>query len=470
MKKILIFICASLLTGSCDNDEKYLFGTGPDERLQETITKYQDMLCNAPYGWLVAVGTQSTHQLNGGAYRLWMKFSSDNRVTMCSDQSDIAAVTPQTSSYRIKAMLFPTLMFDTYNYLHVMADPAVLITGGTSGSGLYSDFDFEFRTTITGNEDEFVLTGRFNDCPIVFKKATQQEAEAVTEGTLIDIKTTVASYWDTMLYPSIDIGGFIVQMGIGSRLVMITYKEAEGTIQTVMTPAYTEFNRDVRLMVPFVYENVAFDRLVWNGTKYVVNVLGNNYDVYDHGMPSYPFEFGIDQPYTLLRVSESQLNNAAGKSMVDPFLNDVWNAMYNAVLTLPRFIDYFTVAFGRDATSNPQMTLTFSYSNATGTIYLAYAYYRINTESDGTVYFTNMQTTAGNMNTIGPSMAENILSFFLYEGTGLTGANSNIVVPASGNKFMLDWAPNMTPGLSATLGGFYVVSNPSCYMPGIPGN
>jgi hypothetical protein len=77
-----------------------------------------------------------------------------------------------------------------------------------------------------------------------------------------------------------------------------------------------------------------------------------------------------------------------------------------------------------------------------------------------------MQSTSGNANTVGPRMANNILKYFLYSGTG--NANGTTVT-ASGNKFKIGWAPCYTPGISL-MGGFYLASDPTNYMPGVLGN
>ena len=49
---------------------------------------------------------------------------------MFSDFDSTSAVTLQESSYRLKAEQQPTLIFDTYSYVHVLADPneAVVIS------------------------------------------------------------------------------------------------------------------------------------------------------------------------------------------------------------------------------------------------------------------------------------------------------------------------------------------------------
>ncbi|MDR0667974.1 MAG: BACON domain-containing protein [Prevotellaceae bacterium] len=171
--------------------------------------------------------------------------------------------------------------------------------------------------------------------------------------------------------------------------------------------------------------------------------------------------FGYGQTFSLLTCNRSLLNTPAGNSLLDPFLS-VYNSMYAAVAALPRYINYISIKFN---TGN-QMLLTANYSNSAGTSYLAYFYFTVNTEPDGTVYFTDMQPTSGNASTVGPRMANNILKYLLYSGTG--NANGTTVT-ASGNKFKIRWAPSYTPGVSE-LGGFYVVSDPSNYIPGVLGN
>ncbi|MDR2449820.1 MAG: BACON domain-containing protein [Prevotellaceae bacterium] len=169
-------------------------------------------------------------------------------------------------------------------------------------------------------------------------------------------------------------------------------------------------------------------------------------------------DFGYGKTYRTLTCNKSILNTAAGSSMFDPFLS-IYDAMYNAVAGLPRYITYISVIFN----DNNQMQLRAGYTNAGGTLYSADFYYTINTEPDGTVYFTNFVTTTGNANTVGPRMASNILKYFLYSGTG--NANGTTVT-ASGNKFKIARAPIYTPGVSL-LGGFYLISDPTNYIPGI---
>ena len=222
MKKILTYFFSAVMLlsiTSCKDDDKYLFGEGPDERLEKKLAEYQNLLCNAPNGWMVMVGTKNTGD-NGGAYRLYMKFTQDNHVTMYSDKDDTQAVTPKTSSYRLKSMLVPTLMFDTYNYLHELADTDAAISGGTAGNGLLSDFDFNLINEPDG--DKIVAVGRKNSCPIVMRKATAEEEAAITGGDplLRIIITTTAANWAAIKYATLDVDGLLVQLEMPPNAVI----------------------------------------------------------------------------------------------------------------------------------------------------------------------------------------------------------------------------------------------------------
>jgi hypothetical protein len=171
--------------------------------------------------------------------------------------------------------------------------------------------------------------------------------------------------------------------------------------------------------------------------------------------------FGYGKTYRTLTCNKSILNTVVGNSIVDPFLS-IYDAMYNSVAGVPRYITYISIIFN----DNNQMQLRASYTNSAGSSFFADFYYTINTEPDGTVYFTNFVTTTGNANTVGPRMANNILKYFLYSGTGNTNGTT---VTASGNKFKIAQAATYTPGISL-LGSLYVVSDFTNYIPGLLGN
>jgi hypothetical protein len=172
MKRSLLYsLCIAVLFASCKKDDDYVFDKSPDERINEILAEYQSALVNAPHGWR---GVIAPSLAQGGVFSFYFKFNNENRVEMFSDFDSLSSVTPMTSSYRLKALQQPSLIFDTYSYVHVLADPDARNNGGAWGWGLGSDFEFAIEGM---SGDTIKLVGRFNRSKAFLVKATQQEAQ-----------------------------------------------------------------------------------------------------------------------------------------------------------------------------------------------------------------------------------------------------------------------------------------------------
>jgi len=172
MKKHLIYLSLVIaIFSACEKEDDPVFDQSPDERLNETLTMYQGELTGAPYGWKAMVFPAG---MPNSVFSFYMKFNGSNRVSMFSDFDAESSTTLQESSYRLKALQQPSLLFDTYSYLHVLCDPDAGVNGGAYGKGLYSDFEFALDS-ISG--DTIHLTGRFNKSKAYLVKATQEEAQ-----------------------------------------------------------------------------------------------------------------------------------------------------------------------------------------------------------------------------------------------------------------------------------------------------
>ncbi|MFT3680467.1 MAG: DUF4302 domain-containing protein [Ferruginibacter sp.] len=179
MKKILLsLLSASLILLSCKKDNDRVFKESFDERINGSLAKYQSVLSGAQYGWKAFITTDNG---NGGTYAFYMKFNDSNRVTMVSDFDTAFAVTPKASSYRLRQQQQPTLIFDTYSYVHILADPnenVVIfsdVNHGEVGQGLLSDFEFIIKPDDIAS-DTLKLTGKVNGARLVMTKATAEES------------------------------------------------------------------------------------------------------------------------------------------------------------------------------------------------------------------------------------------------------------------------------------------------------
>jgi hypothetical protein len=181
MKKYLIGLCFLVIAAaSCRKvDDTSVFGKTADQRLTETLAAYQTKLTSQTNGWKALLYTAS-----GGIYSFYFHFNDSNRVKMLSSFDSTSAVTFKESSYRLKALQQPSLLFDTYSYIHVPADPNPAISGGGLGTGLQSDFEFYFEDRLT-TVDTLTLIGRFNGSKMTLTRATAAEAAGYASGQLV---------------------------------------------------------------------------------------------------------------------------------------------------------------------------------------------------------------------------------------------------------------------------------------------
>lgn len=169
MKSIVFYILSALFfVTSCTKDEP-LFDKLADERINQTIEEYQSALTSSPTGWKATIIPGS-----GGIFHFHFRFNNENRVVMFADFDTTTAKYQKESSYRLKSEQQPTLIFDTYSYLHLLSDPDARVNGGDFGFGLASDFEFSLDSLLT---DAIVLTGKMNKTKLRLERASQQELD-----------------------------------------------------------------------------------------------------------------------------------------------------------------------------------------------------------------------------------------------------------------------------------------------------
>lgn len=211
MKKNIIYLFAiiTLLFGCKKNDE-YIFDQSPDERVNKVLDDLQAKLANAPNGWKAVL----TSAVNVD-YNFYFDFNKENRVKMISDFTKESSTNLMESSYRLKAMQQPALIFDTYSYLHIIADPDPNVNGGTAGQGLNSDFEFAYSpTNNTAKGDSLFFTGRFKGSKLVLVPATAAEETSILGGGY-------AKSWDfhtISAYNTYRYGGQTYSWNIGGKI------------------------------------------------------------------------------------------------------------------------------------------------------------------------------------------------------------------------------------------------------------
>jgi len=181
---LLILLLITGLSACKKNDPDY-FGKTPTERSTEALSKYQAQLTGATNGWKAIL-----YPNGGGVYLFSIKFGADNKVAMLSDIDAETSTTSNESAYSIKQLQAPSLVFDTYSYIHLLSDPDPNVFGGNSGAGYSSDFEFSFdkmsgdTVTLIGNKNGSKLT--------LVKAATAAEYTSFTTGTTVVFTTLSA--------------------------------------------------------------------------------------------------------------------------------------------------------------------------------------------------------------------------------------------------------------------------------------
>lgn len=233
MRKTLLYIAAATIGFYGCKKHEDVFDQSPDERVNEALAKYQSALTASQYGWK---GLIYPAGLEGGVVAFYFKFNEANRVEMFSDFDSASAVTPMTASYRLKALQQPALLFDTYSYVHVLADPDAAVNGGSYGAGLISDFEFAIDG-IAG--DSIKLTGRFNKSKAVLVKATQQEMQSYYDKKYSNrIFNNISKY--LTYFKRLVVGGsqYEIQVNQLTRTITFTWVDADGVIHTYTTGYY----------------------------------------------------------------------------------------------------------------------------------------------------------------------------------------------------------------------------------------
>jgi len=246
MKNYIAILILLLSLTACRRDfDKTIFGETPDERLTKTLDSLQSRLANEPGGWngFLTTGTG----LRAGFYFV---FNNNNRVSMGSDIVTNGS-RPKESSYRLKALQQPCLIFDTYSYLHILADPNGDVNGGTDGVGLQSDFEFAYDPS-ANNTDSIVLIGRMHNSRLVLRPGSRQDRNAFDAAGLDN-----AFVFDSLSKRYLNYFKQFVLAGNPYELVVNTRKKSlkmawreGGVYREAMSYYYTTPSGNVELITP----------------------------------------------------------------------------------------------------------------------------------------------------------------------------------------------------------------------------
>lgn len=270
----LYIILLVLFFAGCTKDKSTsLFGEKPEERMGKVLADYKARLTESTYGWKTAV-----YPSNGGAYSFFFTFGTDDRMTMYSDVTVAAGGTAKGSTYRLKAVQRPSLLFDTYSYLHLLADPDPAVYGGQIGHGFSIDFEYAIDSAVT---DTIKLTGITYGTKMILVKANEAEYNAYTAGQLGEVVSATEDYIQQTpwLYLQFE-DGKRLQVSINTYLktFALTYIDDAGQVQS-LTSAYYYTPDGIYLQTPVAYGSNTFHEIFWDDVNQVFYVSVNGVQV-----------------------------------------------------------------------------------------------------------------------------------------------------------------------------------------------
>lgn len=295
MKKLIIYtlLSAALFAGCKKDNDNLIEGKNPEERVSEALNKYNATLKGSANGWKAYL-----YPNGGGGYSFYLNFMEKNRVSMYADLDYAPAEESFESSYRLKGNQVPSLLFDTYSYMHILADPDPSTFGGTSGWGLYSDFEFDF---VRESGDTLFMKGKMLESDLILIKATKEEADSYNSKGLLSSVATGTQYFDENLYLYVNLGDDIkVQTSFDyyNKVVSLTWEEA-GEVSTVSTPfAFTL--KGLELKEPLEYKGKFISGFTWDAAKqeYVANTAAAPVTVMSSATPILPLHSLIGVNYS----------------------------------------------------------------------------------------------------------------------------------------------------------------------------
>ncbi len=400
--QIICLVVVLTVFAGCKKDyDKSVFEELPQERTAQMLKEYKSMLASAPYGWMAYAYTGAGNI----ASTFFFRFDSTNRVLTNCDISTTTITTPQESSYRIQALQMPTLIFDTYSYLHLLADPNSSTAGGASGSGYTSDFEFYF-VQMSKDKDTLYMQGAQKGMPLTLIKISEDSKGLIYDGFLknggkdmADMKSKFQYYFyyntfinlkmqdgkQMTVSSPISLSSPVVSNGIYFRYLDENNKlVSQGTL-------YSYTATGVHLRDTIWYKGTAITDLVWNkgsnNNFYIDGIFNNSQTI---NTPDFSLSSLFGNGYTGLYQPSGipDASSAATSLSYRTLFKDISDSIRGRGYTLREYSFLFNP-------SAKQMVIYVSVSKGTSTFFGTYTYdYQLS--SDGKTYtFTYKEQTSG---------------------------------------------------------------------------
>ncbi|MGV3765661.1 MAG: DUF4302 domain-containing protein [Chitinophagaceae bacterium] len=286
MKKLTYFLCATLLFCGCKKDTIHFFEETPEERMSARIDELNSRLLEAEHGWKAALTTSAK-----GGYGFYMDFDATQSVIMVADLNNTTATQSQNSTFRIKWVMNATLIFDTYNYITMLQDPSPSSYGGTAGSGLQSDVEFEFVRSTT---DSLFLKGFKYRNDFVLVKATAEEKQRYLSSAFKENIDDINDYFTVSQNNYINVAGlnnkieFVLDKS--SKIAQLQFTDNDGKVVQIKGK-YNFEDVGINFASGFTINGVTFVKgKLENGIFVLYANDGTRYEIKQNDIPILPMK------------------------------------------------------------------------------------------------------------------------------------------------------------------------------------
>lgn len=305
MKIKLIYACLILfLLASCQKEYTPMLAS-PDKRIVDSLNRYKALITQDNDAWKLNFVTG-----NGQLYNFLFKFGTDNRVQMLSDISEHSAANYEESGYRLEALLRPSLIFDTYSYLHILSDPDPSVNNGTRGVGSKADFSFSL---LSQKMDTIFLYGNYNKNKVSLVRLKQAEAQEIQDGAWLTSMRNFKTFYANSQYPYIVINNAQLIIGVDTAQKKLSFSTLENQVLGTTTDvSYAYDVNAINFSKAINFKNQKFDKLMWDdaASNYYLEVAGvkhyiQNYSQYPINIESL---FGFGKKYAFLKIPSNKLD------------------------------------------------------------------------------------------------------------------------------------------------------------------
>ncbi len=279
--KIILFIILSAAFSCNKSKVEPLFDQSTSVRTSKAINDYKTQLSKPQFGWK---GAYYPNGAADGGYSFYLKFDIYGNLTMYSDVAGLSADQAFETTYQMKAFQKPTLIFDSYSYLHELVNPDY-----NGGTGQFADLEL---TITEATDQKITLKGIANNTELILTTLSNADFESVKKGGLKDILKNTIDIISSDKYSVINFAsGEKADVFIDLNTKKITIYFITNNKVTTKEAAFITTPTGLQLRTPISIFGTSIQELLWdNLLKTYYFQTGNNKNILAQSIrPALPF-------------------------------------------------------------------------------------------------------------------------------------------------------------------------------------